>query len=259
MSRLEEGRFRPGSVELVREYPLRLTVNGRELATLVASPHRLDYLVTGFLRLQGFISGLNDLYVLGICQEDGVAQVRIRGEVAEGLRPVLTTGCGAGISFDLGGELAGRPETGERFTADGVFDLFRDLYAQAELFRRHGGVHSAAVGDGRSLLLLAEDLGRHNTLDRLAGEALFRGIDLRGRMLVTSGRISSEMVAKAARLGIALIASRTAATDLAVELAKRTGICLVGYVRRRVLEIYSHPSVLTDGGSRPDPAMDSGC
>jgi len=245
--RLEKGGISKGPVELAREYPLKLVVNGKELATLVASPHQLDYLVVGFLRLQGFIQRLEDLHMLGICQEQGVAQVRIRGEVPDRLRPTLTTGCGTGISFGLGEGLA---ETTidiptPRFNPEGIFDLFRELYGKAELFRRHGGVHSAAIGNGHSLLLLAEDLGRHNTLDRLAGEALFKGLELRGTMLATSGRISSEMVVKASRLGIDLIASRTAVTSLAVDLATRTGICLVGYVRREVLEIYTHPHCLT--------------
>lgn len=101
------------------------------------------------------------------------------------------------------------------------------------------------------MLLLAEDLGRHNTLDRLAGEALFKGLDLLGTMLVTSGRISSEMVVKAARLNIALIASRTATTNLAMELATRIGICLVGYVRRNTLEVYAHPQYLALQGGHP--------
>lgn len=245
--RLNKGSVSTCTVELIREYPLKLVVNGTELATLVASPHRLDYLVVGFLRLQGFIRSLEDLHMLGICQEQGVAQVRIRGDVPGRLRPTLTTGCGSGISFDLGEDLHGRtmdrPET--RFYPEAIFDLFHALYAQAELFKRHGGVHSAAIGDGHHLLLVAEDLGRHNTLDRLAGEALYKGLDLHGTMLATSGRISSEMVVKASRLGIALLASRTATTNLAVELATHIGICLTGYVRHEGLEIYTHPHYLT--------------
>ena len=123
----------------------------------------------------------------------------------------------------------------------------KDLARKAESYASHGGLHSAAVGDGVRLMLFAEDLGRHNTLDRIAGEALFRGIDLAGRMLVTSGRISTEMVAKAASLGIALIASRTSPTDKAIELAEQAGITLVGYVRGETFEVYSHAARLAPG------------
>jgi FdhD protein len=100
------------------------------------------------------------------------------------------------------------------------------------------------VGDGERLLLYSEDLGRHNTLDRIAGEALFKNLDLHGRLLLTSGRVSTEMVAKAMRLGIALIASRTSPTDMVIKMAEQAGITLVGYVRGDAFEVYSHAQAL---------------
>lgn len=230
---------------IVQEYPLQLMVNDRELATLVSSPHQLNFLVAGFLRLQGFVESLDDILSLGICADFGSARTRLKGEVPDRLKPTLTSGCGTGISFNLAESL---PELESRaaeaqptFTPEALFHLMKDLARQAENYSHHGGIHSAAIGDGEKLLLFAEDLGRHNTLDRIAGEALFKGIDLAGKILVTSGRISTEMIAKATRLGIALIASRTSPTDLAVELADRAGITLVGYVRGETFEIYSHP------------------
>jgi FdhD protein len=111
----------------------------------------------------------------------------------------------------------------------------------AENYSRHGGIHSAAVGDGASLLLYAEDVGRHNTMDRIAGEALFRGIDLSGTMLATSGRVSAELAAKAAMLGISAVASRTSPTDMAVKMCEEAGIVLVGYVRGGRFIIYTCP------------------
>lgn len=243
--RFEKGGLRPVERQVVREFPLRLVVNGREIATLVASPHQLNFLVAGFFRLQGWIDSLDDILSLGICEDFGAAQVRLRRDVPERLRPTLTSGCGTGIAFDLPERLAARKNAGGSFTPASVFSLMRELARRAENYAAHGGIHSAAVGDGRELLLYAEDLGRHNTLDRIAGEALFRGIDLAGRMLVTSGRISTEMVAKAARLGIALIASRTSPTDQAVRLAEQAGMTLVGYLRGENFEAYTHPQRIT--------------
>ena len=248
-------RYAKGQLEtiernVVQETPLALEVNGRELATLVASPHRLNFLVAGFLRLQGFIHSLDDLQTLGICAEQGQARVRIRGEVPEGLKPTLTSGCGTGITFELAQAKPGASSSAARFSAEQIFALMRELAQRADNYRSHGGIHSAAVGDGQSLLLFAEDLGRHNTLDRIAGEALFRGIDLAGKMLVTSGRISTEMVAKAARLGIALIASRTSPTALAVRMAEAAGITLIGYLRGESFELFCHPQRLALAGSR---------
>ena len=118
--------------------------------------------------------------------------------------------------------------------------MMDELARKAESYKCHGGIHSAAVCNG-FIVLFAEDLGRHNTRDRIAGEALLKGIELAGSMLVTSGRVSTEMVAKCVLLGIELIASRTSPTDMAVRMANEAGITLIGYVRSNRFEIYTHP------------------
>jgi FdhD protein len=232
---------------VAREFPLRLTVNGKELATLIASPHQLNFLVAGFLRNQGFVDALDDFLQLGVCAEFGAAQVRLTREIPERLQPTLTSGCGTGISFNLptGSATLPRPSAiRQRVAPAAVFHLMRELQQRADQYRSHGGIHSAAVGDGEKLLLYSEDLGRHNTLDRISGEALFKGINLAGKLLVTSGRVSTEMVAKAARLGIPLIASRTSPTDMAIRMSEELGITLIGYLRGEGFEVYSHPEGL---------------
>lgn len=245
ITRVVQGRSEQAERRVVEEYPLRLRVNGRELATLVCSPHQLNFLLAGFFRLQGFVETLEDIFSMGVCQDFGLAEVRIRGELPERLSPTLTSGCGTGIAYNLPPKLLGSSRQKPRsYSSEGLFRLMKELQGLAEQYRSHGGIHSAAVGDGDGLLVYAEDIGRHNTLDRLAGEALFRKIDLQDKMLVTSGRVSTEMVAKAARLGIGLIASRTSPTDKAIELCEQAGITLVGYLRGSGLEIYSHPQQL---------------
>jgi FdhD protein len=159
--------------------------------------------------------------------------------VPEGLKPFLTSGCGTGITFTLPAAL--KVNSGNRFTPEQILSLMESLAKQADRYRSHGGIHSAAVGDGERMILYAEDLGRHNTIDRIAGEALLKGIDLSGMMMVTSGRVSTEMAAKAAQLGISLIASRTSPTDLAAKLCEDSGITLIGYVRGGRFQIYSRP------------------
>lgn len=246
----KNGALTSNARPVAQEFPVRLTVNGKELATLIASPHQLNFLVAGFLRNQGFVDGLDDFLQLGVCAEFGAAQVRLRGEIPERLQPTLTSGCGTGISFNLPLG-AGRGEALPRLSATrrqvspaAIFALMRELQQRADQYRSHGGIHSAAVGDDEKLLLYAEDLGRHNTLDRIAGEALFKGIDLTGKLLVTSGRVSTEMVAKAARLGIPLIASRTSPTDMAIRMSEELGITLIGYLRGESFEVYSRPEGL---------------
>jgi FdhD protein len=243
--RLVKGRREIVTRQVVEEYPLRLRINGCELATLVCSPHQLNFLLAGFLHLQGFADSLDDILALGVCADFGLAEIRLKKALPEKLEPTLTSGCGTGISFNLPHHLLKETRPRQRnYTSDSLFLLMRQLAQKTELYRKHGGIQAAAVGDEDGLLLHTEDIGRHNTLDRLAGEALFRKVDLRDKMLITSGRISTEMVATAARLGIGLLASRSSPTNRAIELGKQAGITLVGYLRGESLEVYSHPQHL---------------
>ncbi|WP_303721222.1 formate dehydrogenase accessory sulfurtransferase FdhD [Malonomonas rubra] len=252
--RVSQGRSEQLQRQVVEEYPLRLRVNGRELATLVCSPHKLNFLLAGFFRLQGFIDSLDDIQSLGVCSDFGLAEVRLKGDLPERLQPTLTSGCGTGIAYNLPQQLLSENKQRPRhYDSDSVLRLMRELNNLTEQYRNHGGIHSAAIGDRDGLLLLhAEDIGRHNTLDRVAGEAMFRDIDLQDLMLVTSGRVSTEMIAKAARLRIGLIASRTSPTDKAIALCEQAGITLIGYVRGQNMEVYSHSQQLriSAGGER---------
>lgn len=244
MMQYEKGTLSEIPSDMPAEFPLRLTVNGREIATLVSSPHELRFLVAGFLLTQGFVSETGDFLTMGVCDDSGEANVRIRGEIPERLKPVLTSGCGTGIAFSFN---AGKPKSAPpdaSFSPEAVFSMMREMARLSVRYGRHGGIHSAAVSDGSRILLHAEDLGRHNTIDRLAGQALLSGVDLNGCLLLTSGRVSTEMAAKAASFGVALIASRTSPTDMAVRICREAGIGLVGYVRSESFRIAACPERL---------------
>jgi FdhD protein len=198
--------------------------------------------------LQGFVTSPDDFELLSVCKDFGAANVRIKGDIPERLKPVLTSGCGTGITFST--SQSTQVPADIRYTPAQIFALMNDLAKGADRYRSHGGIHSAAVGDGQRMILYAEDLGRHNTLDRIAGEALLKGVDLAGMMLVTSGRISTEMAAKAALLGIALMASRTSPTDMAVKLCDESGITLIGYLRAGQFQVYAHQQRLLMPGEK---------
>jgi FdhD protein len=252
--RFERGKILPVEHEPVQEVSRALIVNGRELATLVSSPHELSYLIAGFLRFHGLITSGEDIQRLSICDDTKTAQVIVRGELPARIKPALVPGGAAAASRDSLQVKTAQLSNGQRaaaghFVPDDLFRLMSRLARQAGGNRESGGIHAAAVGEGRQLMLYSEDIGRHNTLDRIAGEALLKGIDLEGKVLLVSGRVSSETVIKASRLGISLVASRTSPTDLAVRLAHEAGITLVGYLRGAGFNVYTHAEVFA-----PTPA-----
>jgi FdhD protein len=118
------------------------------------------------------------------------------------------------------------------------------LFHVQELYRQSRGIHCSALSDGSSLLVHAEDIGRHNTLDKLAGQLLLEPVEFQPRIIFSTGRISSEMLQKSARLGASIVVSRTAASSMAIELAQQYGITLIGYARRASFNVYTHPGRL---------------
>jgi FdhD protein len=120
------------------------------------------------------------------------------------------------------------------------------LQAQ-EIYRQARGVHCSALGNGRKLVVQAEDIGRHNTLDKLAGKLLLDPVEISPKILLTTGRISSEMMNKAIRLQAEVVLSRTSPTTSSIALAEQAGITLIGYARRTQMFVYSHPERLCNG------------
>jgi FdhD protein len=118
--------------------------------------------------------------------------------------------------------------------------LVEMLFESQSLYRETGGVHTSALSDGESIILSAEDIGRHNTLDKIAGMCLMKNVFPEKRILITTGRISSEMLQKAARLGAPILISRTSPSSLSIEMAERYGITLIGYARRHRFNVYSN-------------------
>jgi FdhD protein len=119
--------------------------------------------------------------------------------------------------------------------------LVEKLFESQKLYRETGGVHTSALSDGERIVLVAEDIGRHNTLDKIAGLCLMNNVWPETRILITTGRISSEMLQKAARLQAPILISRTSPSSLSIEMAERYGITLIGYARRDRFNVYSNP------------------
>jgi len=227
-----------------REVPLRIQVNSVDLVTLSHTPARSNTLVLGFLYLEGLIDGLDDVALLRVCDDETVAEVRLAREVDVAAlaeqRRTITSGCGGGTTFGLIDPARLPPVSSTRtVTAAQLQDLMGELLMAAQAYLAAGGLHTSALSDGDRLLVLAEDVGRHNTLDKVMGECLLRGLSPADGILLTTGRVSSEMLLKAVRMDVPIVVSRTSPTDLSVALARDLNVTLVGYVRGPTLNVYA--------------------
>jgi len=256
---LSDDTARPASKPIIPEAACTLYVNGQRWVTLLCTPNDLDALALGFLRTEGLIRSLDDVadYVVRERGEVGV-EIRLkRQDVVLPQRLRLTSGCAGGVTFYDLAAAHHRLNTGLRLTPAQVYNGMARLLAQnADLYHEMGGFHMAALGDGDDLLLSTYDVGRHNTLDKIAGLSLLRGIPTRGRFLLTTGRISTEMLSKAASMAAPLVASRNSPTYMAVRLAREWGMTVCGYVRGRRMHIYSAPERLGLAGDGA-PLVDS--
>jgi FdhD protein len=199
--------------------------------------------VLGFLASEGVITSLHDVRRIVVCPSNACVEVWLT-DANRSLpgTPILTSGCGGGITFDdLSGERT--PVRSEvRVTPRQLGQL---LFKLQEM-QRTRGVHAAALAEGHELLAIVEDVGRHNTIDKLWGRCLVEGLATRDRILISTGRISSEMLNKATHMGVPVVASRTSPTTLAVALAEAWDVTLVGYVRRDSLNVYSGQERVVD-------------
>jgi FdhD protein len=207
--------------------------------------------VLGFLYHEGMIDSLDDVASMRVCLPDAVAEVWLtRPAPPLPARRIVTSGCTGGVSFGAYLEELDRlrlPDDIVRIAPERVYVALRQLYDRSTLYNQSGGVHTsilidpASVADASSdVLAVGEDIGRHNTLDKLRGEAFLRDVETRGAMIVASGRISSEMLVKAALMGVPIVGSRTSPTQLAVTLAERLGLTLIGYIRSASMNVYTH-------------------
>jgi FdhD protein len=240
-----EGSLEKAEVAVVREIPVTLRLNGREIITLLASDDALDYLAAGFLKAEGFVSQPGDIVSIRVDPAGGTVEVEATGvdPLAEKLleRRTVTSGCGKGTTFThaLDAVQARQAPAGPRVSTAQVRRLVQGLLRGSGLYREAGGVHSAALATTEEIVIFRDDIGRHNAVDKIHGECFLRGIPLADKILLTTGRVSSEILVKAAKLGVAILVSRSSPTDLALDLAGRTGITVIGQVRGGGLTIYT--------------------
>jgi len=234
---------------VAEEGQLTILLNGQKVVTLACTPKEQRHLAIGFLFSEGVIKGREELKRVISYPEREEVRVFTQGEIRlsqDFLQAgVLTSGCGMGKSFKSLKEMNPLEDIMLNFefslTSSEILSLMREFDTKSTLFKKTGGVHGAALADEKKILLFAEDVGRHNALDKVLGKALMRRIVLKDKLILSSGRISSDLLVKVWRAGMSLICSRSAPTGKALDLAKNLGVTVVGFVRGRRMNVYTYP------------------
>lgn len=240
--------------KVVIELPLTIILNGSELVTLLCSPTHLKYLSVGFLFSEGLLNSKDEIKRITIDEKRGVARIETTADKASASETVfkrlITSGCGRGASFYSAADAEGLAEvlSETEISALEIINLVKEFQHRSQIFKDTGGVHSAALCDRNNLLVFHEDIGRHNAVDKIFGQCLLEDIPTENRIIVTSGRISSEITLKVAKRNIPILISKSAPTDAGVKLADKLGITLVGFARGARMNVYANDWRITVDG-----------
>jgi len=222
---------------VVEEVPVWLQVNGRPVVTWMCTPDLLEELAIGWLHGEGYIDRIEQVHLRPCATDLGfwaeVPEEKVAAVQAEGRKPVLASGCGAVSTFLADpATVEAQPPRGTPPSLEELRSFFKDLFARGERYKDTGGIHAAALIDREArpspLIAHAEDIGRHNAVDKVLGAALLAGRAVQGLGLLVTGRISAELAFKAARAGVAYVATPSVPSTLAVEIARRSGMILIG-------------------------------
>jgi FdhD protein len=254
-------RYENGVVQLVEdvivtEYPITIILNDQEFATLVCSPEDIEELVVGFLASEGIINRFKDIKELDVVETTGKAIVKTHrvnklNEMFHSKRYV-TSCCGKSrqsFYFYNDARTVKPIETKKKvLSIDDCFRLMEMMQESSTIFQETGGVHNAALCDENGIVVARTDIGRHNALDKIYGFCLKNSIALEDKVIVFSGRISSEVLLKVAKIKCGVVLSKSAPTELALRLAQELGITAVGFIRKRALNIYTNPERIIQPG-----------
>ncbi len=230
-------------INVCEEAPVDLIVNGRKLVTFMCTPESLKILSIGYMYAKGLINSMDDVKDIGILEDIRKVVVTTKQMLDTeqfGLGGVLTSGCGSGtvISDTF---LKRKPiETQLKIQLNKLKELAIKMFQGAEKYKEMGGIHCAALSDGEDLITLKEDIGRHNAVDKIVGAGLLFNVNFTETIVLTTGRLSSDMVLKAIACNVPIVTSRSIPTSLAIELAEALGVTIVGRIASKEPIIYTH-------------------
>jgi len=236
--------WQPVTSKVISETPVSLTVNGEIWLTFMCTPVDLEALAVGFLFNEELIGSQADIADVKVCKTGDNVDVWTHIPVQKPAQWQRTSGCSGGLSRGPVLSLPAAAVPAGTLSPDALLNSMDLLLEAQTVYRETRGIHCSALSNGERILFQAEDIGRHNTLDKLAGRLILQPVDWNPRIILTTGRVSSEMITKATRLGAEVVLSRTSPTTRSIEIAARQGITLIGYARRAQMFVYTHPERL---------------
>ncbi|NBI28963.1 formate dehydrogenase accessory sulfurtransferase FdhD [Chengkuizengella marina] len=229
------------------EFALTIKVNGEEFATLVCTPTNLKELVIGFLAGEGIIRSKEDIQDINIDLNTGFAFIELKNKNIKASEFIekrfIGSCCGKSRQFYFQNDVKTAKTIYSKMfmTVTQCLNLMSLLEAHSKHFKKTGGVHQGALCNKTEIVIIQSDIGRHNVLDKIYGQWLLQKTSIQNKCLVFSGRISSEVLLKVAKIGVGLIISKSAPTSLALDLADELGITISGFVRGDTMNVYTHP------------------
>ncbi|GGD90090.1 formate dehydrogenase accessory sulfurtransferase FdhD [Paenibacillus nasutitermitis] len=233
--------------EIATEMPLTVRLDGEEFATIVCTPGDLEDMMVGFLASEGVIRTIDDLKSLTLDEARGFAYAELHIKQSTGKefhsKRFIGSCCGKSRQFYFHNDARTAKTIMSRhpIAAGQCLELMRLLQESSTDFHQTGGVHNAAICTADAMIAVRTDIGRHNALDKLYGHLLRSRIPAGDKIIAFSGRISSEVVLKVAKIGCGVLLSKSAPTDLALQLAEDLGITCAGFIRRGSMNVYTHP------------------
>jgi FdhD protein len=253
ITRVTSGKKEETYDVVVTETPLTILLNEEKLITLLCTPREQEYLAMGFLFSEGFIENKKESERIDFDPKKNEITLLTKSKrrlSSNFSQPkTQTSGCAKGVTLsniediDPAKDLLIDLQTTLTFLE--IQKLMHEFEKRSVLFRKTGGVHAAALADKERILIYFEDIGRHNAVDKVFGKCLLEEISCEDKILLLSGRISSDILAKASKSGVSIIVSRSASTSQAVKNAHKLGITLVGFARGSKMNIYSFPLRIT--------------
>jgi FdhD protein len=245
--RIVEGKAGRVKDPVVTEHSATIFLNNQQMVTVLCSPVKLDNLAIGFLLNEGLIKTKEDVLKVTVssdgCKSKVFVKAKAGGEVqnVDTQQRVIASSGGkyipSGVSYEGIGDQKITSEI--KITPMEITTLMEKFHKHSPIFTATGGVHSVALCDNKNVIVFSDDIGRHNAMDRIFGECLMRNIPTGDHIVITSGRVSSEILNKVAIRGVPVIMSVSAPTDVAVELADRMGITLICFVRGNKMNVYT--------------------